>query len=155
MMRELLPNWRILLFIAALLISAGAISIIGVQYGIEFTGGTYYQIKLEEKVTSPQMETIVSIISQRIDAFGLKDTKVNALGDDVVAAQIAETDPERIAQIEELLRSQARFEALLDGNILFSGSDLRTVSRDPAQGFGAYDRGSGQFEWVLPFTLSQ
>jgi len=100
------------------------------------------------------MELITSIISQRVDAFGLSDTKVNSLGEDLVAVQIAETDPERIAQIEALLKTQARFEAMIDGNLLFKGSDIRTISKDPASGYGVFE-GAGGWEWQLPFTLSQ
>lgn len=160
-MIELLKKWRILLLIACILF---AVSMIfteqlgpinsGVKYGLELKGGTYYQIQLEEKVPKEQMEFITSIITQRVDAFGLKDIRVNAMGPDLVGVQISETDPQKLAQIETIIKTQAKFESMLEGKVLFRGADIRQISKDPALGYGIYQREQG-YEWRLPFTLSQ
>ncbi|MEM4257116.1 MAG: hypothetical protein QXD98_02030, partial [Candidatus Diapherotrites archaeon] len=126
----------------------------GLQYGLDFTGGTYYQIQLEEEVSPEQMEFITSIMTQRIDAFGMKDIKVNPLGKDVVSIQIAETNPEKLAEIEQIIKTQAKFEAMLDGAVLFKGSEILAVSRNPAVGYGITSEGN-YYGWRLPFVLSQ
>jgi len=153
-MKQLISNWRIVLFVLALFFSLFLINFQGPDYGIEFTGGTYFTIKLEEKVSPDDMARVTSLISRRVDAFGLKDSRVNSLGPDLVGAQIAETDPKNVAEIESLLKTQAKFEAMLDGNILFAGSDIKQISKDPATGYGLL-KVQGGYEWRLPFTLSQ
>ncbi len=154
-MKELLKKPKIIFLIAMVLISVLSIAINGIGYGIEFEGGTMFQVQLDEKATPEKMEIITSIISQRLDAFGLKDTKVNSLGDDLIAAQIAETDPQKIEQLESLLKTQARFEATIDGNILFEGSSIKQVFKDASHGYGAYQSSETQHSWSLPFLLSQ
>ncbi|HLC92813.1 MAG TPA: hypothetical protein VJH23_03825 [archaeon] len=155
MIRELLSNWRIIVFIVALLGALAILTFQGPDYGLEFTGGTYFQIKLEDSLSTSDLERVVQLISRRIDAFGLKDSRVNSLGPDLVGAQIAETDPEKIAEIEALIKTQAKFESMLDGNVLFTGADFKNVSKDPASGYGTFDAGNGTVEWRLPFVLSQ
>ncbi|MBI4210761.1 MAG: hypothetical protein HY544_04620 [Candidatus Diapherotrites archaeon] len=157
-MREVFRNWRVLLLGALVLLSLFAIFFNGLDFGIDFRGGTLFQVQLEDKAPADKLGTITSIVSERLDAFGLKDTKVSALGDDLIAAQIAETDPKRIEQLESLLKTQGRFEATLNGGILFQGSDILAVSRNPADGYGIAGGGgidgTGS-EWQLPFVLNQ
>jgi len=153
-MRALLSNWRILLFLAALALAVFLVAVQGPQYGLEFTGGTYFQIKLENQLPADDMERVVSLIGRRIDAFGLRDSRVNSMGDDLVGAQIAETNPDKIAELEALIRTQAKFEAMMDGNVLFLGSDLKQISKDPSAGYGISEV-QGGVEWRLPFVLSQ
>jgi preprotein translocase subunit SecD len=153
-MKQLISNWRIVLFILALFFSFFLINFQGPDYGIEFTGGTYFTIKLEEKVSPDDMARVTSLISNRVDKFGLKDSRVNSLGPDLVGVQIAETDPKNVAEIESILKTQAKFEAMLDGNVLFAGSDIKQISKDPATGYGLL-KVQGGYEWRLPFTLSQ
>ncbi|HZX34333.1 MAG TPA: MMPL family transporter [archaeon] len=154
-MSKMFANARVIIMLFFLITSLSLITFKGVNYGIDFQGGTLFQVQLEEKVSAAEMETVTSIISQRLDAFGLKDTKVNSLGDDLIAAQIAETNPEQIEELESLIKTQAKFEALIDGNILFEGSQIRQIFKDPARGYGAQQAGVGQYSWNLPFLLSQ
>jgi len=158
-MRDAITKPRVLLLIALVLISLLSISLSGLEFGIDFKGGTLFQVQLEEKVTPDKMETIVLIIGERLDAFGLKDTKVNSLGDDFVSAQIAETDPEKIEHLESLLRTQGKFEATINGELLFEGSDIIQIYKDASSGYGVIDSGPSQggetFKWQLPFLLNQ
>ena len=154
-MSKMFANARVIIMLFFLITSLSLITFKGVNYGIDFQGGTLFQVQLEEKVSAAEMETVTSIISQRLYAFGLKDTKVNSLGDDLIAAQIAETNPEQIEELESLIKTQAKFEALIDGNILFEGSQIRQIFKDPARGYGAQQAGVGQYSWNLPFLLSQ
>ncbi len=159
-MRELFRNYRVLLLIAGVIGSLLAIMAIGVPLGLDFKGGTFFQVQLDEAPSQEKMSgTIVPIISQRVDAFGLKDTKVSALGSDLVAVEIAETDPKQIERIETLLKTQGKFEATLDGAALFEGSDIVQVYRDPGRGYGvqntANSLGQASFGWQLPFLLNQ
>ncbi len=153
-MREVITHPRVLLLLALLSLSLFAIFFNGLEFGIDFKGGTLFQVQLEDKAAPDKLETISLIISERLDAFGLKDTKVIPLGEDSIAAQIAETDPAKIEQLESLLKTQGKFESTINGELLFSGSDILNVSKNPAEGYGVSQE-NGAFGWQLPFTLNQ
>ena len=149
-------NWRVILMGVVIAISLLSIVFNGIALGVDFNGGTIFQIELDESVTPEQMTTITAVMGERIDAFGLKDTKVTSLGDKFVSAQTAETDPERVEELESLLKTQGKFEATLNGEILFAGKDIIQVFKDPAQGYGLTTGSPGQpVQWQLPFLLSQ
>ncbi len=158
--RGLIRNWRVLLLIVSVLGSLLVIMAIGIPLGLDFKGGTFFQVQLDESLPHERVAgTIVPIISQRVDAFGLRDTKVSPLGSDLVAVEIAETDPKQVERIETLLKTQGRFEATLDGDALFEGSDILQVYRDPGRGYGVHNTagptGTPTFGWQLPFILNQ
>lgn len=153
-MTSVWANWRIWLLIAALVLSIGFIAWKGIQYGIDFKGGTSFQIKLAKPVSSPEeMSRILTIISKRMDWTGLKDTTVISIGNDLILADIAETDPGIVDQLESLLIKQGKFEATLDGNVLFTGADLISVSKNPRDGYGLSPQTDGSVQWMLPFSL--
>jgi preprotein translocase subunit SecD len=127
----------------------------GLRFGIEFNGGTQFQIQLERPVsTANEMSKIVNVISRRLDWTGLKDSKVSGWGDQVIIAQIAETDSKTIEFIEASLRKQGKFEATLDGNLLFSGDEIATIFKEPEKGYAVFPSQNG-FEWRLPFMLNK
>ena len=81
-MRETLTNPKVLILIVAIVLSLLSIVFIGIQFGIDFKGGTLFQVQLDEKVAPDKLETISGIVAERLDAFGLKDLKVSSLGED-------------------------------------------------------------------------
>ncbi len=152
--RQLLKNWRILILIVALLLSTVFIAFNHLSYGIDFKGGTSFQIKLVKPASNSQeLETVRNIIEQRLDWTGLKDTRVTKIDNDLLVADIAETNPENIARLESLLQKQGKFEATIDGNILFTGEDLVNISKDPSKGYGVTKQDTS-FRWLLPFMLN-
>lgn len=151
-MASLLKNWRILLMIFFLCIALLIIAVKGLQFGIDFSGGTLFQVQLEEPIKDPvERARMITTVQQRLDWTGLRDTSVNFFGDSFVIAQIAETDPATIERIESLLKKQGVFEATIDGNVLFTGEEI-TIEKDPTMGYGLYKETSG-IRWVLPFVL--
>ncbi|MFH1894972.1 MAG: hypothetical protein ABIJ74_00095 [archaeon] len=154
-MRELFRNWKIILLLVLLFVSLLSISFNGLRYGIDFNGGTQFQIHLEKPLkTQAEIEQVTSIISHRLDWTGLKDTKVTAFGNEFIIAQVAETNPEQVERIELLLKKQGKFEAVLEGKTVFSGSDILHIYKDSAKGYGILKQGDS-FEWRLPFLLSE
>src|SRR3989338_5498831 len=101
------------------------------------------------------MAQIEKIVENRLDWTGLKDTKVSAWGEEFIVAQIAETDPARIEELESLLRKQGKFEATLDGKVLFDGSEIPLIPKGPGQGYGFTARPNNTVRWNLPFYLSE
>ncbi|MBI4044126.1 MAG: hypothetical protein HY392_00280 [Candidatus Diapherotrites archaeon] len=155
-MRELLKNWKVLVWLAFIALSLASITFAGIQYGIDFKGGTLFQVHLAEKPTADQLGSITSIIQRRVDSFGLRDSKVTPFGEDFLIVQLAETNPGEISRIETILKTQGKFEAMLDGNVLFSGSEIIQIIRDPSQyGVLQNQNEQGFYNWTLPFTLNQ
>ncbi len=151
--KDFAKNWRILLLLSLIVISFMFIALNGLHFGIDFSGGTQFQIHLGEKISDPkEMSKITGVLFQRMDAYGLKDTKVTSWGNEFVVAQIAETDPKKVEEIESVIKTQGLFEVTLDGNLIFTGNDIIDISRDPARGYGFRDI-QGMIEWHLPFVL--
>ena len=152
-MASLLKNWRILVMVFFLCIALLILGLRGMQFGIDFSGGTLFQVQLEEPIADPvERARMITTVQQRLDWTGLRDTSVNFFGDSFVIAQIAETDPAAIERIESLLKKQGVFEATIDGNVLFTGEEIK-VNKDPTMGYGLYKESDG-VRWVLPFGLS-
>ncbi|MBS3062151.1 MAG: hypothetical protein J4215_06220 [Candidatus Diapherotrites archaeon] len=153
-MNSVWTNWRVLILIASLLIATFFIALNGLQYGIDFKGGTSFQVKLAKATSGPeQMNQIVSIIGQRMDWTGLSDTTVTSIGNDLLLIDIGENDPAVVEKLESLLLKQGKFEATLNGEVLFTGSDFVQITRDPAQGFGVNRQNDSSAQWTLPFML--
>jgi len=72
----------------------------GLKYGVDFSGGTAFQIVLEEPVPTEDFGSVTSVISRRLDWAGLKDVKVTPSGNQYVVAQIAESDPVEISKLK-------------------------------------------------------
>ncbi|MDO8625341.1 MAG: hypothetical protein Q7R47_04630, partial [Candidatus Diapherotrites archaeon] len=153
-MTSIWTNWRILALVAVLLLALLGLALNGLQYGIDFKGGTSFQVKLAKPVQNQeQMQQIVSIMSQRVDWTGLSDTTVTSIGNDLILVDIGENNPVVLSKLESLLLKQGKFESTLDGEVLFTGADFVHISRDPAAGFGVGPATGGGYQWLLPFTL--
>ena len=150
---ELLKSWRLIFFLLFLLASFVIIGAKGIDFGIDFKGGSLFQIEFDEPVKSLEEKVkITNTVQQRVDWTGLKDTTVNFFGERFVIVQVAETRQETIERIESLLRRQGRFEVLLEGKRIFTGEDIIEISKNPQQGYG-FQRQEGGVNWFLPFVL--
>jgi len=152
-MAELCKNWKVQLLIAFLLLSFFILAVRGPQLGIDFKGGTLFQIQLAEPIESlDERARVIQTIQQRLDWTGLRDISVNFFGDEFVIAQVAESDAETVERIESLLKKQGVFEAMIDEQVIFSGEDIIEMPKDAAKGYSLYNEPSG-VRWVLPFVL--
>jgi len=152
-MRELLKNWKVLFLIIVMLFAVLIIFVNGLKFGLDFSGGTQFLIHLSKPVNPDELALITSVVSKRLDWTGLKDTKVSTFGSDFILVQVAESDPKNVERIELLLKKQGKFEATLDGNILFTGTELKQIFKDPQKGYGFMPEGDA-YKWTLPFLLS-
>jgi preprotein translocase subunit SecD len=154
-MRQLVKKPVFIIWVLLLLLSLFLLASQGLKYGVDFSGGTAFQIVLEEPVPAEDFTSITSVISRRLDWAGLKDIKVTPSGNQYIVAQIAESDADEISNLKSLLLKQGKFEAILDGETLFIGEDIKTIYKDPARGYGALKiDSSGNSQWTLPFLLS-
>ncbi len=163
---KLLKNWRMIILIVALLFAFGIIFVnfgheekgylgnTNIKLGLDFEGGTLLQIELQEKVSPTEIARIGNIISQRIDPTGLKDFVVTPVGEQFIVIQLSETNPVELEKIESRIRQQGKFEANLNGEIVFTGDEIRKVLRGDTS-FGVFKAGTTSFEWSLPFVLNE
>lgn len=163
---KLLKQWRLLLLLIAIIFALGFIFIntghdqegyldnTNIKLGLDFEGGTLLQIELQEQLSSDEISRIANILSQRIDPSGLKDFSVTPIGNQFIIVQLSETDSLEIEKIESRIRQQGKFEANLNGEIVFTGDEIRKVLRGETS-YGVYKRGTNAFEWSLPFVLNE
>ncbi|HNW05834.1 MAG TPA: hypothetical protein PK655_01445 [archaeon] len=154
-MKSLFKKPIVIIWLLILALSIILLLTKGLQYGVDFSGGTSFSIVLENQVSPEEMPRVVSVINSRLDWAGLKDAKVTSSGNQYITAQLAESNPDEIARLKNTLLKQGKFEATIDGNLLFVGEDIRTIYKDPAKGYGIQTMDKlGSSQWVLPFMLS-
>ncbi len=155
-MRTLFKKPVVIIWIILLLFSLVLLATKGLHYGVDFSGGTSFQIELEKPATTEELSGIASIINKRLDWSGSKDAKVTPSGNQYLIAQLAESDPKEISKLKSVLLKQGKFEAVLDGNVLFSGDDIKSISKDLSHGYGVRlrDKYNKIYGWELPFLLS-
>jgi preprotein translocase subunit SecD len=163
---SLLKNWRILLLVIVLILAIGIIFVntghgekgylasTNVKLGLDFEGGTLYQIELQEEVSVDEINRIAQIISQRVDPSGLKDAVITPIGSQFIVIQISETNPVELEKIESRIRQQGKFESNLNGEVVFTGDQLTKVLRGD-NSYGVRRLGNETFEWSLPFILNE
>ncbi len=150
-MAELLKSWRIWVLFTVIFIAVGIVAFNGLKFGIDFKGGTLFQIHLAKKV--PNMETVTQVIESRLNWSGLKDVRIYGAENEFVFVIVPETSDEDVKRIESLIRKQGRFEVMIDGNVMLTGKGIINVDQQP--NIAAFERlGDGSFVWRLPFTLS-
>ncbi len=154
-MRTLIKKPIIIFGIILILISLTLLATSGLKFGVDFSGGTAFQVVLEEPLPAEELAQTSSILGRRLDWSGSKDARVTPSGSQYITIQIAESDPEEIAALRTIILKQGNFEAVLGSEILFSGEDIRTIYKDPSRGYGITEISKGQdYQWALPFLLS-
>ncbi len=154
MANPLIKNWQITLLAIFLILSVIAILFSGIRLGMDFKGGTLYQVELQKEVSSDEIARISNIIAQRVDPSGLKDATVYPVGKQFIVVQLTETNPVELEKVESRIRQQGKFEATLDGNVVFTGDEIRKVMRGDAS-YGVGRIGANAYEWSLPFILNE
>ncbi len=149
-----IKNWQLSFLAIVLILSIALIGMYGIKLGMDFKGGTLYQVELQNPVTAEEITRISNIIAQRIDPSGLKDASVYPVGTQFIVVQLSETDPAELEKVESRIRQQGRFESTLDGNVIFTGDEIKKVQRSD-NSFGVYKAGASAYEWSLPFVLSE
>lgn len=138
---DFLKDYRVIILIVLLVGSIAAISSLGIQQGLDLKGGSTIQIHLDQPVDGDTMNKVTSVLDKRLNAFGVKDVKVRASGNQDVIIDIAGVKPDEVAQI---VGTPGKFEAKINNKTALTGSDIVTVS--PYQVTGT--------QWSVPFKVS-
>jgi len=122
----------------------------GVKFGIEFTGGTRIPITLEKAVSKTTMEEIVNNMKIRTTKFGLTQVVVRSVGDQRIDVEVSQEDPAFVAEIQKILKSEGKFEAIIDGRVAVTGNDIVSNSiREEPEITGS------NIQWAVSFVITQ
>ncbi len=153
-MKKILKKRRVYLFIiAVIVIGIIPIPLRGVQLGMDFRGGTMIDLRLDEEVDPSTMSIITQVLQERVDAYGLRDVAVTPQGGTHVRIEVAETDPQAIENLREIIGQQGSFETLYDGEVALRGQDIIDVITDPQRGYGARGSPEAGYQWSVPFRV--
>ncbi|MCD4739585.1 hypothetical protein K8R43_00175 [archaeon] len=151
--RDFLKIWRVRILIGAIiLLGIAPLMLMGVKFGMDFVGGTMIQLELDESVDSGVMTTTTTILQERLNRYGMKDISVRPYGDQYITVTISTNETSALEDVKDVLSSQGKFEAIIDGVITLRSEDLVEISTNPQDGYG-YLSSTGQ--WRVPFTISK
>jgi len=150
--QELSKDWRVLVYIVMLIAAIVSLIYFGLQFGMDFKGGTMLQLRLDEPVDAQTMGTIVSVLSDRLNSFGLKDISVKPFGNEYLLVEISASDPGTVEQLKNLISQQGSFQAIIDGEIVLYSEDITGVKTNPQEGYGYM---TSTEKWQVPFMLSK
>ncbi len=126
--------------------------------GLDLAGGARALVKPEQPLSAQAMEDLVSITSNRLNVFGLKDVQVSQVTDlsgaRYMLVEIAGATP---ADIKDLVSKQGKFEARIGNETVFVGGneDITNVCRNDATcaGIETCDGGQGSYICRFRFTV--
>ncbi len=150
--KEILKDWRVKVYILALIfLGLIPLALMGLKFGMDFSGGTLIYLQLEKSVDQATMDTMVSVLQARLNGFGLKDISVRPIGDRYIMVSVSGINNAGLDTIKDVLAKQGKFEGIIDGKIALTGDDIIQVKTDPQSGYG-WSASLGQ--WRVPFDLS-
>jgi preprotein translocase subunit SecD len=164
-MNPLIKNWQLTILGLAIIIglvlifnpfsgNENTIEYTNIKLGLEFKGGTIFTVELQDPIDTFEMQKLISTMQLRIDPSGLQDYTIRSVGDKFIVVEVAETDSEKIALIENRIRQQGKFEANLNGEIVFTGDNIKRILKTNNYSYGVSEL-SGGFRWSLPFVLDE
>ena len=130
-----------------------------IKKGLDLVGGTRVLLKPEEALKENQIESLISILSNRLDVYGLTDLKIRSAkdleGETFILAEIAGATRE---EVETLIAQQGKFEAKIGNEIVFEGGkkDIPFVCRGDGSCSGVVppcSSSSGQASCRFEFTI--
>jgi len=148
-------NRRVQLVLVCVVFAFALIWLKGINTGIEFSGGVRIPITLEKSVDTATMESVVETIKLRINKFGLSQSVVRSVGNSEILVEIPEASPDAIESVRNVLKQQGRFEALIDGQVAVSGSDVLSGAVGGSNQESVITAESGDKVWQLGFAVNR
>jgi len=136
---------------ALLLLSVANIAVNGLNFGIDFEGGTRIPVILEKPVDPSTMSELVDTIKKRVSVLGLTEAKVRAIGDYEIDVEIPSSDPQEIEFIENTLSHQGVYFGIVDGQVAISGEDIYRTTIRPLMG----QQLSPGSDWGVGFSVNK
>jgi preprotein translocase subunit SecD len=113
----------------------------GISKGIDLEGGSRVNLRTERSLDQREMAELITVMETRLNFLGLKDVRVNSLGNDIVQIEIAGVSPDEAIDI---LGRPGRLTVKIGNETVFTGADLTKVD----------SFGKDQGGWGVPFTIN-
>ena len=104
-----------------------------IRLGLELQGGTRVLLQPQDKITDTQRDDLISVMSNRLNTYGLTDLKIkkadDLLGNKYIVVEIAGATKQ---DVKDLIASQGKFEAKIGNDTVFEGGkkDITFVCRN-------------------------
>ncbi len=146
------PHIRLTGMVLLVLLALISIYFNGLNFGIDFVGGTRIPVLLDHPVDQATMAELVQNIKSRASTLGLKEVKAQAIGDTVVNVEIASTDENTISFIEKTLSQQGVFLGVVDGHVAVSGDHIFRTTIRPLDPNTLLQQGA---DWGVAFSVDR
>ncbi|MEW6748182.1 MAG: hypothetical protein AB1295_00535 [Candidatus Micrarchaeota archaeon] len=134
------------------LLAAINIGVHGMNFGIDFVGGTRIPVLLEHPVDESTMDEMVQTIKSRASTLGLKEVKARAMGNSIINVEIASSDEETISFIERTLSQQGVYLGVVDGKVAVSGDH---IYRTTIRAMGPSELAQQRADWGVQFSVDR
>jgi len=122
---RMLKNIKILILIAAIILSAVFLYAKPLNFGSDFVGGVSIELELERPTNSTEeMQAMKTILETRLNGMGLKDIQVVTWGNQFLIVKMAKASPDQIYEIESIIMRQAKYIERVDGKLAIKGDEL-------------------------------
>lgn len=118
----------------------------GLDYGLDFAGGTQLQLRLERPLDADTMALEKGILENRLNSMGLRDIPVRPWGNQYILIQVAGANLQEISDLEDILKQQARFEERINGELAVLGDE---ISLDMSPQGTQISKSGGGFSWSI------
>jgi preprotein translocase subunit SecD len=143
-------NEKLALFLGLLFISISIILINGIKFGIDFVGGTRIPVFLSNQVDQETMYELINKIKARASTLAIEQVIVKAIGNDRLLIELPSNNEEQIKKVENILKAQGLFIAVVDGIVVLEGKDIipGTIAPVPSSSLAGAD-------WGVSFTITR
>lgn len=132
-------NWRIFALVIFVTLSLLLIATKGLTYGIDFIGGTELKMEIAQG-GEPYVDSVVTILKNRLNGLGLKSTQVLKEADGRhIIIKVSSVEPAEIVKVKDIINQQAVFEQLVEGHLCARGEEIQL---DISQQGGAFISGN-------------
>lgn len=128
------------------------VTVNGVKFGIDFSGGTRIPVILDKSVDETTMNELVQTIKKRASVLGLTEAKVRAIGNTEINVEIPSSDEEQISLIEKTLSHQGVYQGIVDGKIAVSGDRIFSSS---IKALGSTELTQQGADWGVAFAVDR
>lgn len=146
------PHIKLSSMTMIVLLAALNIGVHGMNFGIDFVGGTRIPVLLDHPVDESTMDEMVQTIKSRASTLGLKEVKARALGDSIINVEIASSDEETISFIESTLSQQGVYLGVIDGKVAVSGENIYRTS---IRAMGPAELAQQRADWGVAFAVDR
>ncbi len=118
----------------------------GLDYGLDFAGGFQMHLRLERPATTEEMDKEKTILERRVNAMGLKNILVRPYRDQYILIEVANSSEEEKENVKNIIKQQARFEQLIDGDLATKGDE---ITLDTGTAGSGIQRVTNGYNWFV------